>query len=56
MRILNLLIPVGYGYLRIYLDSGDYLPTGTRFYENETHFVLECSLYNCIKDKFPSLF
>ena len=24
--------------------------------ENEAHFVLECSLYNPIRDKFPSLF
>ena len=24
--------------------------------ENEAHFVLECPLYNTIKDKFPSLF
>ena len=23
--------------------------------ENETHFVLECPLYNPIKDKFPPL-
>jgi hypothetical protein len=24
--------------------------------ENEAHFVLECPLYNPIRDKFPSLF
>ena len=24
--------------------------------ENETHFVLECSLHKPIRDKFPSLF
>jgi hypothetical protein len=24
--------------------------------ENEAHFMLECPLYNLIKDKFPSLF
>ena len=56
MRILNLLIPVGYGYLRIFLEPGDCVLTGTRFYENKTHFVLESSLYNFIEDKFLHYF
>ena len=53
-RSIDLPLILDDGWLSLSLKTLDYA-TFTPIVENEAHFVLECPLYNPIRDKFPSL-
>ena len=55
-RIVDLPLKLDDERLSLSLEILDYATFASDAIENEARLVLECPLYNPIKDKFPSLF